>query len=100
MAFTPSNLAISSLGSLKLTIATCSNGVSATDLWTSGIPDIQGIVPVYLTTLPDAATGTNTYMAISWTGSTGTIHIMRPLAVSGTALMLYVYSGFASDMTW
>src|SRR4030042_296566 len=100
MAFTPSNLAIASLGSTKLTIATCSNGVSATDLWTSGIPDIQGVIPVYLTTMPDVSVGTNTYMAISWTQSTGTIHIMRPLAVSATAMTWYVRSGFVSDMTW
>ena len=100
MAFTPSNLAITQLGSCKLTIATISNGLSATDYWSSGIPDIQGVIPVYLSTMPDVATGTNTYLAMSWTQSTGTIHIMRPLAVSGTTMVWYVLSGFASDMTW
>lgn len=100
MAFTPSNLAIANLGSLKLTIATCTNGVSGTDLWTSGIPDIQGVIPVYSASLPDVAVQTNPGIAISWTQSTGTIHIMRALENSTSSLTLYVFSGFATDMTW
>lgn len=101
MSFTPSNLAIAQLGSLKLTIATCNvDTVSATDYWISGIPDIQSVIPVYNRTATDAAMLTATYLALSWTQSSGTIHIMRPLEVSSSALTLNVLSGFASDMTW
>jgi len=101
MAFTPSNLSIAQLGTLKLTIANCNvDTVSATDIWTSGIPDIQGVIPVYTRSATDAAMLTATYLAISYTQSSGTIHIMRPLEVSSSALTLYVLSGFASDMTW
>jgi len=101
MAFTPSNLSIANMGSLKLTIAKCdANTVSGTDLWTSGIPDIQGVVPVYFGSQTTLSLNTSVPLSISWTQSTGTIHIVRALDCSSTALMLYVYSGFASDMTW
>lgn len=101
MAFTPSNLSIASLGSCKLTIATCNADlVSGTDLWVSGIPDIQGVIPVYTGSQSNISIGTDVAMGISWTQSTGTIHITRSLECSGTAMVLYVFSGFASDMTW
>jgi hypothetical protein len=101
MAFTPSNLSIANMGSLKLTIAQCNaNTVSGTDLWTSGITDIQGVIPVYLGSQPTLAINTSVPLSISWTQSTGTIHIIRALDCSSTGLMLYVFSGFASDMTW
>lgn len=101
MAFTPSNLAIANMGSMKLTIATCNSGtVSGTDLWASGIPDIQGVIPVYLGSQSTLAVNTSVPLSISWTQSSGTIHLVRSLPCSSTALMLYVFSGFASDMTW
>lgn len=101
MAFTPSNLQEANLGSCKLTIATCNaNTVSGTDLWTSGIPDIQGVIPVYLGSQPTLALNTTVPLSISWTQSSGTIHIVRALDASSTALMLYVFSGFATDQTW
>jgi hypothetical protein len=101
MAFTPSNLQIANLGSMKLTIATCNiDTVSGTDIWTSGITDVQGVIPVLSQTLPDIASESGSTIAISWTQSTGTIHIMRSTPVSQSALVLYVLSGFAPDMTW
>jgi len=101
MSFTPSNLAIANMGSMKLTIATCNaNTVSGTDYWTSGIPDIQGVIPVLLGSQTKVALGTAQPLSISWTQSSGTIHLVSDLENSGTAYMLYVMSGFASDMTW
>lgn len=105
MAFTPSNLALAQLGSLKLTIATCNSGtVSGTDYWTSGIPDIIGVLPVLgagsAGSITDLATQTSSTYAITWTGSTGTIHLMSHLSNSGSGLTLFVLSGFATDMTW
>lgn len=97
MSFTPSNLAITQLGACKLTIATQNaNTASGTDLWTSGIQDIQAVIPI----MTSAPTATITTFAVSFTGSTGTIHILRDAGQSNTAFTLLVLSGFASDMTW
>lgn len=100
MSFTPSNLAIASFGTMKLTIATqVSNTASGTDLWTSGIPDIQAVIPIY--TADVSATGySSTPFAVSFTQSSGTVHIIRDASNTGTAFTLLVLSGFASDMTW
>lgn len=98
MAFTPSNLSIATLGSLKLTIAQSDNGASGTDYWTSGITDIQAIVPCYITAAPTVTSETS--FVVSWTPSSGAIHIIRDAGLSNTAFQLLVLSGFVSDMTW
>ncbi len=99
MAFTPSNLAIANVGSLKLTIATqVSNTASGTDLWSSGIQDIQAIIPYYTGDI--SATGeTSTVFAVSFTASSGVIHIIRDASNTGTPFTLLVMSGLAVDMT-
>ena len=100
MAFTPSNLSIMSIGSGRMIIATSdASTASRTDLWTSGIPDIQAVIPVYTTSL---ATGfpTDVSFAVSFTQSTGTIHIVRNNGMSASGFNLLVMAGFSSDMTW
>lgn len=100
MAFTPSNLSVASMGSCKLIIATQdASTASGTDLWTSGIPDIQAITPVYTTSL---STGfpTDVSFAVSFTQSTGTIHIIRNNGMSASGFQLQILAGFATDMTW
>lgn len=101
MAFTPSNLAVTQLGALKLTIATCDvNTTSGTDIWSSGITDIQSIIPVYQVSNHTTVGHSNTIFAVSWTASSGTVHLIRGLGASSTAFQLLVLSGFVSDMTW
>ena len=96
MAFTPSNLSIAQLGSLKITIADINaNVVSASDLWTSGIPDIHAVIPIMTT-----FSASSSPLSISYTGTTGTIHIVRILSETTVAIKLLVLSGFATDMTW
>ena len=97
MAFTPSNLSIAQLGSLNLTIARVNASItSGTNNWNSGILDIASIDGQYLGATTDAsATG----LAISFTGTNGTVWVTIPLSQSGTAFDLLVYSGFVSDMT-
>lgn len=98
MAFTPSNLSIATLGSMKLTIARVDASItSGTNNWASGIPDIQTITGTYRGATTDAS---STDMAISFTGSNGTIWVTVPISQSGTSFDLQVYSGFVSDMTW
>jgi len=101
MSFTPSNLALTQLGALTLTIATCNaNTVSGTDVWTSGITDIQSVIPIYQVHNETTVGASNTVFGVSWTGSSGTIHLIRGAGASSTAFQLLVLSGFATDMTW
>lgn len=96
-SFTPSNLSIANVGSLKLTIARVEASVtSGTNYWASGIQDIQTVLGSWREVSPDI-TGTN--LAISFTGSTGTIHTIIPLGNSATAYEMLVFSGLAIDMT-
>jgi len=90
-SFTPSNLQINSMGSSKLTIATINGNIlSGTDFWTSGITDIKSIVgSVYGSS--DAMS--NTAFSISWTATTGTIHIIKQVSSSTTGLTLWICSG-------
>lgn len=100
MSFTPSNLSVASLGSMKLIIADQSaSTASGTDYWTSGIPDIISVTPIYTTSL---STGfpTDVSFAVSFTQSTGTIHIIRNNGMSASSFQLLILAGFASDMTW
>lgn len=98
MAFTPSNLAIASLGSCQLTIARVNASItSGTNNWASGIPDIQTVWGQYRGATTDVS---DTSLAVSFTGSSGTIWTIVPLSQSGTSFDLLVLSGFASDMTW
>ena len=97
MAFSPTNLSIMSLGSGKLTIATVNDDVATvtSDTWTSGIRDIQSVIPYC--TQASTGTGTPTGIAVSFTQSSGTIHVYRN---STSAFTLLVISGFAEDLTW
>ncbi len=100
MSFTPSNLQTASLGSINLTIATqVASTASGTDIWTSGIPDIQSIIPIYTTSL---GTGfpTDVSFAVSFTQSTGTVHLIRNNGMSASSFVLLVLSGFAVDQTF
>lgn len=98
MAFTPSNLTIASLGSCKLTIARVNGSItSGTNEWVSGIPDLLTVYGQYRDATTDA---TGTSLALSFTGSSGTIWTIVPLSQSGTSFDLNIISGFASDMTW
>lgn len=98
MSFTPSNLSIATLGSLKLTIARVNASItSGTNNWTSGIPDIQTVTGQYRGATTDVSA---TSLAVSFTGSDGTIWTVIPISQSGTSFDLLVLSGFASDMTW
>lgn len=93
MAFTPSNLTVMSLGSGKMTIATIADGgATADDVWSSSITDIQTIIPIRT-----MDTLTPSELAVSYTQSSGTIHIYRN---STAALSLLVISGYGADMTW
>ncbi len=87
--------------SLKLTIAQQDiSTASGTDLWVSGIHDIQAVIPTYQVHNEVTVGASNTAFGVSWTGSTGTIHIIRGLGASETAFTVLVVSGFASDMTF
>lgn len=98
MAFTPSNLSLASLGSCQLTIARVNASItSGTNEWASGIPDILTVTGQYRGLSTDL---TYTSLAISFTGSNGTIWTQIPLSQSGTSFDLLVISGFATDMTW
>lgn len=98
MAFTPSNLSIASLGSTQLTIARVDASItSGTNQWSSGMLDIISVWGQYRGATTDVS---GTSLAISFTGSNGTIWTVVPLSQSGTSFDLYVLSGFASDMTW
>ena len=91
-SFTPSSLTVQSIGSMNMTVAHVNaNVISGTDYWTSGITDIKSIQ----STTWGVPTGTpsNSNCAISWTASTGTIHITKPLISSGTGVILWVVSG-------
>ena len=100
MAFTPSNLSIATMGSMKLILATQNaSTASGTDLWTSGIPDIQAIIPVYTASVSSTGYSSSPF-AVSFTQSSGTVHIIRDASNSGTAFNLLILAGFASDMTW
>jgi len=95
MSFTPSNLEMINMGSGTMWVAKQNaSTASGTDLWTSGIPDIFAVIPVYNSTL---ATGfpTDTSFGVSWTQSTGTIHLMRNNGTSASAFTLHVFSGFS-----
>jgi len=97
-SFTPSNLSIASIGSLKLTIARVNASItSGTNYWASGIHDVQTVIGQYLGATTDVSA---TSLAISFTASNGTIHTVVPLSQSGTAYDLLVISGFVTDMTW
>ena len=90
--FTPSSLTFQSMGSMNLYMAHVNaNVISGTDYWTSGITDIKSIAA----TTWGVPTGTpsNSGCAVSWTASTGTIHITKPLISSGTGVMLWVAAG-------
>lgn len=93
-AFTPSNLYVASIGSLKLTLAKVDASVtSGTNYWASAIPDIVSVHGQYeRISTDDTATG----LALSWTASSGTIHTFVHLSQSATPYTLYVYSGFVS----
>lgn len=94
MSFTPSNLYVGSIGSLKLTIAKVNGSVtSGTNNWASGIQDIQTISGQYKTATADVSA---TSLAISFTGSSGTIWTIIPISQSGTAFDLLVFSGFVA----
>lgn len=98
MSFTPSNLTIANLGSLKLTIAKVDGSItSGTNNWNSGIPDIQAITAQYSMAVTDH---TITNLSVSFTQSNGTIWTIIPVSQSATSFNILVYSGFASDMTW
>jgi hypothetical protein len=98
MAFTPSNLTLASMGSLKLIIARVNASItSGTNEWLSGIPDILTVSGQYLGATTDAS---GTSLSISFTGSNGTIWTVVPLSQSATAFDLTVISGFGTDMTW
>jgi len=91
-SFTPSSLSVQSMGSTKLTMATINaNILSGTDYWTSGITDIKSIVGSVYGYVPDLSSGSG--FSITWTASTGTIHIIKFLASSGSGLMLWISSG-------
>ena len=93
-SFTPSNLYVASIGSLKLTLAKVDASItSGTNYWASAIPDVVSIHGQYERLSTDL---TYTSLAVSWTASSGTIHTMIPLSQSGTPYTLFVYSGFVT----
>ena len=97
MSFTPSNLAITNLGAIKLTVATQNiSTASGTDLWTSGIPDIQSIIPIYTSSL-SGGFPTDVSFAVSFTQSSGVVHLLRNNGMSASSFVLLVLSGFVSD---
>ena len=96
MAFSATNLSVMSIGSGKLLIATVADGASSiTDSWASSIPDIQTIIPII--TMPAISNGTAPELAVSFTASSGTIHIYRGTT---SAFTLLIVTGFAEDLTW
>ena len=99
MAFTPTYIRPVSMGSCLLTIAECTTS-SGSDLWTSGITDIVSVWHQLGTgpsgSITDLATVTSGNYAISWTGSSGTIHIMSHLSNSRSNLTLFVLSGMGN----
>ena len=98
MSFTPSNLSLASMGSTRLTIARVNASItSGTNNWASAIPDILTVTGQYRGATTDVSA---TSMAISFTGSDGTIWVTTPIGQSGTSFDLVVVSGFATDMTW
>jgi hypothetical protein len=96
MAFTPTNLKLVSMGSVNCTIAvTNADVVSETDLWTSNIPDIITVWG------QDTSTGnviSSASCSLSWTASSGTIHIRRDVSNTGSALTLFILSGLAQNV--
>lgn len=90
MAFTPSNLYLASLGSLKLNIAKVNASVtSGTNNWNSGITDIVAVSTQLRATTDSSGTG----LAVSYTASNGTIWVVVPVTESASAFTLFVYSG-------
>ena len=96
MAFSATNLSAMSIGSGKLIIATVAEGAaSADDSWASSIPDIQVIVPIHTQEAISSSTTPN--FAVSFTASSGTVHIYRDTTSAFTLLLI---TGFAEDLTW
>jgi hypothetical protein len=87
-AFTPSNLYVVSLGSAKLSIAEVDEDIlSGTNFWTSGIPDIVSVMPA-----------SSSALVVSWTASSGTIHVVNDASLSNTGYVLWVVSGLGQDV--
>ena len=94
MAFTPTYVRPTSVGSLKLTIAEV-NGATATasDSWASGITDIVAVLPYWNTS---AALTTPTSITASWTASSGTIWVVKEAINTATGFNILVFSGLGN----
>jgi hypothetical protein len=95
--FTPSALTVQSIGSMNMTIAHVNaNVLSGTDFWSSGLTDIKSIqISTWGT---PTGTPSNSACAVSWTSTSGVIHITKPLISSGTGAMLWIVSGGPSTL--
>jgi hypothetical protein len=91
-SFTPSNLMVQSMGSMRLTLARINvNILSGTNYWASGITDIKSILvqPWGGTPIVTSSSG----FQIVWTATTGTIHLITDGSSSGSGYLLWVASG-------
>ena len=96
MAFSPSNLSLMSIGSGGLMIATVADGAaSADDSWTSSMTNIQAVIPIHTQVAISSSTTPN--FAVTFTASSGTIHIYRDTT---SAFTLLIVTGFVEDLTW
>ena len=91
-AFTPSALTVQSVGSMNLTIAHVNEDIiSGTNYWTSGITDIRSVMPaMWGGTALDAS---STFLVVSWTATTGTVHVVTDDSQSNTGYILWILSG-------
>ena len=91
MAFTPSNLYITNMGSVQCTIAKVNASItSGTNNWASGITDI---VAIQCQSQEPYVSGSASALTASYTASNGTIWLTNPLHASGTPFTFFVYSG-------
>ena len=91
MAFTPSFIRQSSVGSLKLTIAEVNGAVAvASDSWASNITDIVAVFPYWNS---GVAVTTPTSITASWTASSGTVWVVKEAINTATAFNIVVWSG-------
>jgi hypothetical protein len=91
-SFTPSSLQITSMGSTKLSIAHINEDIiSGTNYWTTGITDIKSCMAMYKGGTLMVASSSN--LMVTWTASTGTIHLINDASYTDTGYILWVISG-------
>ena len=82
-SFTPSALTVQSMGSMNITIAHVNEDIlSGTNYWTTGLTDIRSVqAQLWGGT---ALTASSTYLVVSWTQSSGTLHVVTDGSQSNT----------------